>query len=130
MGKYVFRHEDGICGELHDGAGTFNVLINRETAGAANFALLYNVCKPGVVTEPHEHEVEHALYIVRGKGTLTIGKESYSVSEDTAIFVPPKTPHSLYTRANEPLEYLVLYSPPGPDRQLIADGAAAFRKPK
>jgi mannose-6-phosphate isomerase-like protein (cupin superfamily) len=130
MDKYVINQDDGISGELHDGAGTFNVLISRETTGAVNFSLLHNVCKPGVITKLHDHEVEHAIYILHGRGTLTVGQETYSVMENSTIYIPPNTPHSLFTREGEPLDYLVIYSPPGPETQLLADGAAAFRKGK
>jgi mannose-6-phosphate isomerase-like protein (cupin superfamily) len=127
MSKYIIKHKDGVSGELHDGAGTFNVLINDKTAGAQNFAMLYNVTRPGIITELHSHEQEHAMYILEGKGTIKIGEETFAITKNTAIFIPPRTPHTLFTQEKEPIAYLVLYSPQGPEKELIAKGAAAFK---
>lgn len=128
MNKFIVKHKDGVSGELHDGAGTFNVLINDQTVGAKNFAMLYNVTRPGIITELHSHEQEHAMYILQGKGTLKIGKETFTVTKDTAIFIPPRTPHSLFTQEKESITYLVLYSPQGPEKELIAKGISAFKQ--
>jgi uncharacterized RmlC-like cupin family protein len=130
MKKIIIKHEDGIVGDLHDNAGTFNVLINNQIAGASNFSLLYNICMPGIIDDLHDHEVEHAIYILHGKGIFVLDQEEFQVTEDTAIFIPPNIPHKLYTTESEPLKYLVLYSPPGPEQQLIDSGASAFKKPE
>ena len=48
---------------------------------------------PGGFTPHHQHDWEHVNYVIKGKGTLTIGDETFEVAEKDFALVPPNTVH-------------------------------------
>ena len=124
--KYVVPLKEAVTGVLHGRAGTFRILIDEEMSGAKHFSLLVNTMKAGNVGDEHKHAVEHCWYILSGKGTVTIGGESFSVEPDMAVFAPADTPHRIVVGPDEDLTYIVVYAPPGPEQKLKKFGEHAF----
>ncbi len=69
------------------------VLINKEICGAENFAMRLFTVKPGGEIGLHSHNWEHEIFILKGRGVVKNGDESYQVEENTAIYIPPNEPH-------------------------------------
>jgi mannose-6-phosphate isomerase-like protein (cupin superfamily) len=108
------------------GGGTYHILIDEPTTGARAFSLLVNEIRPGFAGREHQHDVEHGMYIIRGRGRFSLEGREYPVGPGTAIFTPSHVPHSLACEGDEPLQYVVIYAPGGTEQELRARGEAAF----
>lgn len=95
--------------------GYVRILIDKETTGAKNYSLLLSEVDPGFSHVKEIHEVEHGFFILSGQGIITINGKNYEVGSNTAIYVPSHTPHQMKSVGTQPLKYIVLYAPPGPE---------------
>jgi mannose-6-phosphate isomerase-like protein (cupin superfamily) len=129
--RYVVRYEEGVTGKLPvpGGGGTFCILLDRELGGAQHFSLLLNEIQPGYVGAYHQHAVEHAWYILQGRGTMWIDDVPYEIGPHMAVYAPAGVPHRVASTGDEPLRYLVVYAPPGPEQELRARGEHAYGNP-
>jgi mannose-6-phosphate isomerase-like protein (cupin superfamily) len=120
MKRFVVSESEGIKGKLpvEGGGGTFTVLIDEEISGAQHFSLLVNEMKPGYKGKEHSHSVEHCWYILRGTGIIRIAGETYPINPGDAVFAPIGMVHSVECTGDEPLRYLVIYAPQGPEKEL------------
>ncbi len=125
--KYVVPLKDAHTGVLHGKVGTYRILIDEESVGAKNYALLLNTMNAGVKGEEHKHDVnEHCWYILSGTGTIYIEGEPYKMAPEMAVYVPADTLHRIDVDEGEDLTYIVIYAPPGPEKLLRAKGERAF----
>jgi len=125
--KYIVPLDEAITGVLHGRAGTFRILIDEETVGAKNYALLINTMNAGVHGAEHKHdENEHCWYILEGTGVITIDGEPHDLAPNMAVYVPADTLHKIDVGPDEDLTYVVIYAPPGPEKLLKAKGETAF----
>ena len=127
--RYVVPLKDAVTGDLHGMAGTFRILIDEESTGAKNYALLVNTMKAGISGGEHKHEKnEHCWYVLSGKGTIYIDGEPHEMVPETAVYVPVDTMHKIDVGPDEDLTYVVVYAPPGPEKLLREKGARAFEQ--
>ncbi len=61
-----------------------------------------------------------------GRGRFTIGGVPHEVEPQMAVFVPAGVLHQVESVGAEPLGYLTVYAPGGPERDLRARGQQAF----
>jgi len=99
------RHRIGDRGEvvaLVDsmiGASKVDVHINRLTAGGP----------PG---RYHFHPHSENIYIItRGKGTFVADEQSFVLSKDDVVFIPPGIKHSLTADITEGLDLIEIFAP-------------------
>ena len=120
MKRYVINVEEAVHGKLPvpGGGGIFRILIDEETSGAQYFSLLVNEMAAGYKGKEHSHDVEHCWYILQGKGIIRMAGEVYSIKPGDAVFAPIGTRHSVECTGDEPLRYVVVYAPPGPEKEL------------
>src|SRR5918911_3826247 len=128
MPSYVVAFDAGVRGELPipGGGGSFRILIDAELNGARHFSLLVNEIRAGYVGSYHQHEVEHGWYILQGSGAIWIADEEYRIGPHMAVFAPANVPHKMASDGPEPLRYVVVYAPAGPERELRERGAQAY----
>ncbi len=120
------RESEAASGELPvpGGRSMFRILLDEESVGAKQFALLVNEFDPGLTSTAHKHdEAEHAFYVISGTGVIDVEGEKISVAAGDAVFVPPGKMHQVSSTGDEMLKYVVLYAPPGPNRALRDKGA-------
>ena len=127
MKKRVVSIEEGVKGELPAGTGKFNILLDGDTAGTKFFSLLINEMHAGIKGVEHSHTVEHAWYILSGYGRIYMEGKVYEVGPGMAIFSPAEVLHKIEVDDREPLRYVVVYAPPGPEKQLKERGKEAFK---
>ena len=123
---YRIRRDEAASGDLPvpGGRSTFRILLDEESVGAKEFALLVNEFDPGLTSKAHKHDnEEHGFYIMSGTGVIRIEEERIEVSEGDAVFVPPGKMHEISSTGDAPLKYIVIYSPPGPNVALREKGA-------
>jgi len=58
-----------------------------------NFSMrLFRVEAGGNIPE-HSHPWEHEIFVLKGKGRIRIGTQTFEIAEGDAIYVPPDIPH-------------------------------------
>ncbi|MDK2896702.1 MAG: hypothetical protein PWP04_822 [Candidatus Atribacteria bacterium] len=82
-------------------------LIGREE-GAPYFALRYFEVEPGGQTILDQHQHDHGVFILRGKGTVLLGEEKKEVSPGDVIYIPPGEVHQLINRGEEVFGFLCI----------------------
>ena len=120
------RESEAASGTLPvpGGRSVFRILLDEQSVGAKQFALLVNEFDPGLTSTAHKHDAEeHAFYVISGTGIMNIEGEKISVAPGDAVFVPPGKMHQISSTGDAPLKYVVLYSPPGPNLALREKGA-------
>jgi mannose-6-phosphate isomerase-like protein (cupin superfamily) len=127
MKKRVVSVQEGVTGDLPANTGRFNILLDQDMAGTKHFSLLINEMKPGIKGVEHSHTVEHAWYILSGRGKIFMEGKVYEVGPEMAIFAPAEVPHRIEVDDKEPLRYVVVYAPAGPEKQLKEKGKDAFK---
>jgi len=129
MKRFVVNVADGVQGKLPvaGGGGTFRILIDEEISGAQHFSLLVNEMAPGYKGKKHSHNVEHCWYVLQGTGIIRMEGEEYAIKPGDAVFAPIGMRHSVECTGADPLRYVVVYAPPGPERELRKQ--TGFAKP-
>ena len=123
---YRVRRDEAATGNLPvpGGKSMFRILLDEESVGAKQFALLVNEFDPGLTSKAHKHDKEeHAFYIISGTGIIRIEDEPIEVAEGDAVFVPPGKMHEVSSTGDGILKYIVIYAPPGPNVTLREKGA-------
>ncbi|HAJ95737.1 MAG TPA: hypothetical protein DCP02_05840 [Actinobacteria bacterium] len=58
----------------------------------------------------HKHDIDEALYILYGKGTVKIGNRSHKVKTGDFIYVPRGTDHTMITDCESDLKIFFIFS--------------------
>ncbi|MFQ6112147.1 MAG: cupin domain-containing protein [Nitrospinota bacterium] len=118
--KRIVSIDEAVTGKLPSpgGGGTFKILIDEETTGARHFSLLVNEMAPGHMSKEHSHKVEHCWYILSGQGKMHMEGEVHDIKAGDAVFAPIDVPHKVECTSEEPLRYVLVYAPPGPEKEL------------
>ena len=126
--QYVVRYEDGVSGKLPvpGGGGSYRILLDRQLGGAQHFSLLVNEIQPGYTGAYHKHDVEHAWYILQGQGTMWVDDVPHEIGPNMAVFAPAGVMHRIASLGPEPLKYVVVYAPAGPEQELREKGERAY----
>ena len=118
MSEKLIEHADEIARYAPpDHEGTANVrLVDRTFNGA--FELVRGTVQPGGEAHAHAHDKEHQVsYIGRGETQVTLGERPpVTCGPGSVIRIPPGLMHRVVNAGDEPLEALIVYSPPLPDR--------------
>ncbi|WEU40386.1 MAG: cupin domain-containing protein [Candidatus Odinarchaeum yellowstonii] len=89
--------------------GTYiQVLIDKERCGAVNFAMRRFIIKPGGEIGLHNHNWEHEIFVLKGKGIVKNGETTHEVEENTVIYIPPNEPHYYKNTGRTDLVFLCL----------------------
>jgi len=79
-----------------------------EKVGAKNFAMRYFVIEKGGETPLHSHDWEHEMFVVKGEGYISDGKNKIKIKAGDAIFVEPNEPHHVINEDSPKLEIICL----------------------
>lgn len=79
--------------------------------GAKNFAMRYFEVAPGGYTSLDEHQHDHGVMILRGKGRVLLGEQSYEIGFGDAIYIFPHERHQFVNTGDEPLGFLCVIPP-------------------
>jgi quercetin dioxygenase-like cupin family protein len=63
---------------------------------------------PGGNTPHHQHDWEHINYVMKGKGTLTIGEQTQEIKQGDFALVPPGTMHQFRNPYDEDFEFICI----------------------
>lgn len=95
---------------VHDyGPARPNVTVRRFVSrkdNSRNLEMRYFELEPGSCSNFEQHNYEHAVLILRGRGTVRLGKETYPVQFGDAVFVEPDEIHQFRAAEDEHLGFL------------------------
>jgi len=84
-----------------------------ERAGAPNFAMRRFVIEPGGNTPFHQHDWEHEVYVLRGRGLLVTDEGEREIGPDIALLIGANERHQLCALPEGSLDFLCMV-PNGP----------------
>ena len=93
--------------------GTVNVRL-FDRSFCENFEMVLGVMEPGGVAHKHHHKIEHqAMYVLGGVAEVTLGDEDpVSCGAGSVIKLPPLVDHHVLSKGPDPLQLMIVYSPP------------------
>jgi oxalate decarboxylase/phosphoglucose isomerase-like protein (cupin superfamily) len=108
--------------------GTLKWMNTPEVTGSAGFSAGIVLLEPGKGHERHTHpDSEEILYFLGGEGEQTIADEKRTVEAGEMVHIPSGVEHSTINTSWEPLRFLAVYSPPGPEAEIRdIEGAEVF----
>jgi len=120
--QLVFKVSE-VKGKIaHGGAATVRILIDEISCGAKNFSFLVNTMTAGlncnVTGTGHSHEEEHCIFGLSGSGGISVDGVRHTVEPNTAVFIPAGAMHYVWANKGEDFTYIIVYSPPGPEKKL------------
>ena len=118
LSQTLISHKDDLDAYSPPGhGGTVNVRLFDKTF-CPNFEMVLGVIEPGGAADKHHHETEHqAMYVLAGSAEVTLGEEgSVTCGPGAVIRLPPKVDHHVLSAGTEPLQLMIVYSPPLPKR--------------
>ncbi len=83
-------------------------LLISERDGAENFAMRLFTVEPGGYTPFHQHDYEHEVYVLAGKGVLRGESEEHPFRAGDVIFVQPNEKHQFRNAGDTALQFLCL----------------------
>lgn len=99
--------------------GTIKWLSTPETTNAETFSTGLVVLKPDEGHERHTHpDSEEVLYFLSGDGVQTVADEEREVTAGDMVHIPAGVEHSTENTSWEPLRFLAIYGPPGPEDEI------------
>lgn len=103
-GHYAERAEEKVT--MYGTTGTtIRWLINRDN-GARTFAMRRFEVQPGGEIPLHDHEADHEIYILSGKGLAFTKNQEIDIEQNMFLYVPPNEPHGYRNPGNETLVFL------------------------
>jgi len=119
LGRGKIVHADDVDTLLFDW-GMLKFLSEPAVTGAERFSFGMVVLSPGKGHDSHAHPgVEEIIFVMSGVGEQTIdGEGPVKVSAGDCFHIPPDVVHSTRNTGWEPLRLLVVYAPPGAERDL------------
>ncbi len=118
LAQSLICHKDDLEAYSPPGhGGTVNVRL-FDKSFCPNFEMVLGVIEPGGVADKHHHETEHqAMYVLAGKAEVTLGEEApVDCGPGAVIRLPPLVDHHVLSAGVEPLQLMIVYSPPLPVR--------------
>ncbi|MFU1779952.1 cupin domain-containing protein [Haloarcula japonica] len=99
--------------------GTLKWMNTPDVTGSEGFSAGVVVLEPGKGHERHTHpDSEEILYFLSGEGEQTIADEERSVSAGEMVYIPSGVEHSTVNTSWEPLRFIAVYCPPGPEAEI------------
>lgn len=74
--------------------------------GSCNLELRYFEIQPGAASNCEKHNYEHAVLVLRGRGTVVIREDVFPVQFGDAIFVDANAKHQFRANKDEPFGFL------------------------
>jgi quercetin dioxygenase-like cupin family protein len=83
-------------------------LLIHEADGAPTFYMRQFTVAPGGHTPRHEHDWEHEVYVLAGRGAVWTEDGEQPVAAGDCVFVPPDETHQFRNTGPDDLKFLCL----------------------
>lgn len=103
-----------------DGKGSATLYLHK--SGLGQIAVQRLEAGPGARIPEHQHEEsDEIVYVVSGRGTMTVAGQSLPVTSGDAVHLPRRVPHTF--EVTERLVAIQCYAPAGPEQRFTAGPA-------
>ncbi|MEY7848109.1 cupin domain-containing protein [Natrarchaeobius sp. A-rgal3] len=117
--KHFVRSENVSTQQLD--WGTIKWMSKPGVTDAERFSAGVVFLQPGKGHDLHTHpDSEEVLYIISGEGEQTVAGDTREVGQGDMIHIPADVEHGTQNTGWEPLKFLAIYSPPGPEEEVGA----------
>jgi len=86
---------------------TMRMLLGRAD-GAPTFAMRHFTVDAGGHTPQHQHNYEHGIHVVGGRGTVEVDGEPREIAAGDSLFIEPNVMHQFRADQGEPLQFLCM----------------------
>lgn len=120
--RYRIREEDCTAYSPANHTGTVNRrLIGPGVTDSRRIEVVRGTIEPGHGAEPHAHPgIEQVCYLLAGRAMASVGGQTFEMQPGDCCYFPEDLTHTFEAIGAEPVEVLVIYSPPSaeadPDR--------------
>lgn len=84
---------------------TMRLMVGRKD-GAPTFAMRHFTVGPGGHTPRHQHNYEHEIFIIAGRGRAEYDGAFHEIAAGDVLFVEPNRMHQFVNTDAEPLQFL------------------------
>jgi mannose-6-phosphate isomerase-like protein (cupin superfamily) len=106
--KYLKDCEEIIAG---DSAVLRELLHPAKADLQIRYSLAHARVKQGKVTKPHRLKSSEVYYILSGQGLIHIDEQSFEVSVDSAVYIPPLSMQYIENTGSSDLNFLCIVDP-------------------
>jgi quercetin dioxygenase-like cupin family protein len=99
---------------IEDAPGVARRVVIGPEHGARHFVMRVFHIQPGSSTPFHSHWWEHEIFVLSGQGMVQTKHGKTTLSQGTAVFVPPHEEHCFTNNGNDTLKIICLI-PTGTD---------------
>ncbi|MHC5024536.1 MAG: cupin domain-containing protein [Planctomycetota bacterium] len=86
---------------------SMRMMVGRDD-GAPTFSMRHFTVEPGGHTPRHQHNYEHEVFIVSGRGRIEQAGEIEPIKSGDVVFVQPNAVHQFVNDSDAPLTFLCL----------------------
>ena len=79
-----------------------------ETGESPKFHFRYFEVEQGGYTSLEQHQHEHCVFCVRGKGEATVGEQTLEMQFGDVLYVAPEDPHQFVNKNEEPFGFICI----------------------
>ncbi|MBA4452993.1 MAG: cupin domain-containing protein [Nitrosopumilaceae archaeon] len=97
--------------EGHEGTTVKQYFHPHNTINGIRFSLAEFTVKKGKKSLCHKLKSSEIYYILEGRGTLHIDKETFEVTKDDSVYVPPMSEQFIENTGQEDLRFLCIVDP-------------------
>lgn len=110
-----FITPDDVESQLFDW-GVLKWMSTPDVTSGERFSAGVVRVKPGKGHERHTHpDSDEILYIIRGEGEQEVADKTRDIKAGDTVYIPEGTEHGTLNTGWEPLIFLAVYAPPGPE---------------
>ena len=88
---------------------TMRWVINA-SQGATNFAMRVLELEPGKVSPFHQHNNEHEIFVLDGRGEVETLEGATSIKSGSAVFIPGKESHQFRNTGKKVMRFIDVVS--------------------
>ncbi len=97
--------------EGNEGTKIRQIFHPHNTLSGIRYSISHSIVAPGKKSKIHKMKSSEVYYILEGYGILQIDDETYNVSKDQAIYIPPHSKQRIENTGKEELKFLCIVDP-------------------
>jgi len=111
MMKDLKKLQDIDVIEGSEGTKIRQIFHPHNTFGGIRYSISHSVVTPGKKSKLHKMKTSEVYYILEGEGILQIDDETFNVSKDQTIYIPPHSRQRIENTGKYELKFLCIVDP-------------------
>ena len=83
----------------------------HNTLNGIRYSISHSELKPGKKSKLHKMKSSEVYYILQGEGIMQIDEDSFKVTKDQAIYIPPHSKQSIENTGTDEMKFLCIVDP-------------------